>query len=413
MAVNDTARPADPIARVTRALRSLDLGGLRLILPTRAKKPRVHRSLRSALRALFETGGAKATDRRLKLVLGRLGEAMLEGIAIYGREGEIVYANENLCQMLGRSRVELVGQPAAEHFGDIYARVCSARGGERFETELRTKAGRTIVIEACGESIYADDASPLGALAVMIDITSRATALRRSESEVRLLSAQVMAAQELERQRMARELHDGIGQALSGVKFTLDGCEALITRGMEQGAIRVLRQLSERVQGVLDEVRRVSMNLRPATLDDLGILPTLGWFTREFRAIYEELELETHVDVCEEEIAAPLKTAIYRIVQEAFNNVVRHSDARKVSLVLRRRAGYLELQVHDDGAGFDAAERGVADESERGLGLATMRERAEVTGGRFALRSEPGRGTTVSVAWPSYRPRAPQEGREG
>jgi signal transduction histidine kinase len=215
---------------------------------------------------------------------------------------------------------------------------------------------------------------------------------------MRLLSAQLVAAQELERQRIARELHDSVGQALGGMKFGLESCEAQLGAGKD--VRRTLRQLAGSMQGVIDEVRRISMDLRPSTLDDLGILPTLGWFMREFSAIYGQIELNTLVDVEEYEIAAPLKTAIYRIVQEAFNNVVTHSGARRVSLVLRRRERKLELQVQDDGAGFDATARG---KGRGGLGLATMRERAEVTGGRFSLRSAAGTGSTVAVSWPIYQ----------
>jgi signal transduction histidine kinase len=219
-------------------------------------------------------------------------------------------------------------------------------------------------------------------------------ALRHCESEVRLLSAQFMAAQELERQRIARELHDSVGQALGGVRFALEGCEAQIASGAGDAAVRTLRQLSGRIGAVMEEVRRVSMNLRPATLDDLGILPTLAGLSREFRAIYHQIELETLVDVSEAEIAAPVKTAIYRIVQEALHNVVMHSGARKVSLVLRRSGAQLELHVQDDGVG--AARAG------GGLGLSTMRERTEITGGRFTLRAQKGRGTTVAATWPIY-----------
>jgi signal transduction histidine kinase len=223
---------------------------------------------------------------------------------------------------------------------------------------------------------------------------------------VRLLSAQFMAAQELERRRIALELHDGIGQALGGVKFGLESCEALIASGASGAAAQKIAGLVARIQSVVEEVRRISMNLRPSTLDDLGILPTLGWFAREFRAIYQQPHLATLVDVSEDEIAVPIKTAIYRIVQEACNNVVTHSMARKVSLILRRYRSHIELQVHDDGAGFDPAGFTVADDSGRGLGLASMRERAEVTGGRFSLHSQASQGTTVRVVWPRRRPRA-------
>lgn len=226
-------------------------------------------------------------------------------------------------------------------------------------------------------------------------------ALRNCESEVRLLSAQFMSAQELERQRIARELHDSVGQALGGVKFALESCEAQIATGAGDAAARTLRLLSGRIGAVIEEVRRVSMNLRPATLDDLGILPTLAGLSREFRAIHHQLELELLVDVSEAEIAAPLKTAIFRIVQEALHNVVMHSGARKVCLILRRRDGQLELQVQDDGVGVGVG-AALVSEARCGLGLSTMRERAEITGGRFTLRAEKGRGTTVAATWPIY-----------
>src|SRR5688572_5740939 len=227
------------------------------------------------------------------------------------------------------------------------------------------------------------------------------SALRHCESEVRLLSAQFMSAQELERQRLARELHDSVGQALGGVKFALESCQAQIAGCAGDAAARTLRQLSGRIGAVMEEVRRVSMNLRPATLDDLGILPTLAGLSREFRAIHPQLELELLVEVREAEIAAPLKTAIYRIVQEALHNVVLHSGARKVCLVLRGSGSHLELQVQDNGVGLGVG-AAVVSETRCGLGLSTMRERAEITGGRFTLRAEKGRGTTVAVTWPIY-----------
>src|SRR5688572_12415744 len=209
MALDDTALAANHITLIERALRSLDVAAViepvARVRAVRPRKERAPRSLRSALRALLGADGTARSDQRLQLVLGRLGDAMLEGIVVFARGGRIAYANDNLARMLGRAPGELVDQPAGEPFGEIYkrARDAAPRAGrahpaERFETELRTKEGGTIVVEVCGERIHARDGTLLGALAVMIDITARANALRHSESEVRLLSAQFMAAQELE-----------------------------------------------------------------------------------------------------------------------------------------------------------------------------------------------------------------------
>jgi signal transduction histidine kinase len=148
-------------------------------------------------------------------------------------------------------------------------------------------------------------------------------------------------------------------------------------------------------------MRRIAMNLRPSTLDDLGILPTLGWFCREFKSVYTQFEVAVIVDVQEEEIAEPVKTAIYRIVQEAFNNIVRHSGARNISLDLASDDGYVRLRIADDGVGFEQKRSTKADKNANGLGMASMRERAESTGGRFGLESRSGTGTTLTIAWPA------------
>jgi PAS domain S-box-containing protein len=369
-------------------------------------------SLNSAMRVLLERGGGADCDAQLKTVLADVSNAMLEGIVVCGTRGRILYVNENLCHMLGRTREEMVESPAAQFFGELAAqwRRAARDGGaaERYEAELRTATGRTIAVEVASRQIRDADGRMLGRFAVLMDITARSQALRESEGEVRLLSAQFMAAQELERQRIARELHDSVGQGLAGVKFGLETCEAQIADGACEAAARTLTQFAGRIQSVLDEVRRISMDLRPSTLDDLGILPTLGWFTREFRTISDQIELQVQIDLHEHEIALPVKTAIYRIVQEAFNNVVSHSGARQVRLALRRVAGQIELRIHDDGTGFDPAAFKVAGQTGLGLGLGlgSMRERAEVTGGRFTLQSETGRGTTVLVRWSLYRSRA-------
>jgi signal transduction histidine kinase len=225
--------------------------------------------------------------------------------------------------------------------------------------------------------------------------------LRRSESELRLVTAQLLAAQDLERQRIARELHDGIGQALGGIKFCLENCSALLAAGNgTEVAAAQLHELTGKIQAVVEEVRRIAVDLRPSSLDDLGVLATLSWFCNEFRSVHRAIELESHVEVSEDEIPAGAKTAIYRIVQEAMNNVASHAGAKRVWLTLHAEDGYLELRVRDDGVGFDVASFSSVLDDGRGLGLAGMRERAEAGGARFVLESRRGRGTTVLVRWP-------------
>jgi signal transduction histidine kinase len=166
-----------------------------------------------------------------------------------------------------------------------------------------------------------------------------------------------------------------------------------------------MHQLIGKVQAVIEDAGRIAMDLHPSVLDHLGIGPTIDWFYRESSANYAHIRLDCAVDVCEEEIAAPVKTAIYRIIQESFNNAVKHAQASTVTLNLKHNRGHVELSVGDDGIGFDPAQLKGVDKADRGLGLASMRERAEATAGRFSVESRSGHGTTVRVTWPRHCPR--------
>lgn len=358
-----------------------------------------------AVRHVLNPQGA-CDEQGLNLTLGLVSDAFFEGLALFNRDGCIAYANVTLCRLLGRQRGELVGRPARAIFGARNARTLlgmDSRTG-RHEMKLSVARGRPRFVRVAVQRIGTGDGEEVGCFAVLMDITARAeaeAALRRSESDLRLLSAQLLAAQELERRRIAHELHDGIGQSLGGLKCTLEACEALIAKGAVEEAAQRLRRSGERVRTMCEEVRRIAMGLRPSTLDDLGILATLGWLAREFRSEHAHIDLEARIDVHEDEIPPPAKTAIYRIAQEALNNVVSHARARHVGLWLQREPSRVELLVRDDGVGFEPARYAAVDGNGRGLGLASMRERAEASGGRLQLRSAPGGGTEIRVVWPS------------
>jgi len=146
-------------------------------------------------------------------------------------------------------------------------------------------------------------------------------------------------------------------------------------------------------------VRRISMALRPTTLDDLGLLATIAWFTREFQVTYPHLEVVRHIEVEEFEVPEALKTSIFRILQEAMNNAAKYSQGETVTVVLRQVLGDLQLTVEDDGVGFRTDEPRKPDLT-GGFGLVSMRERAELFGGSLILTSTPGQGTVVLARWP-------------
>jgi len=142
------------------------------------------------------------------------------------------------------------------------------------------------------------------------------------------------------------------------------------------------------------------MDLRPSTLDDLGILATISWFCREFQATYPELKIKQDIQAEEQQIPTLLKTVIFRIIQEALNNIGKHSQAVKIRLNLAQKDHHLHLIIRDNGVGFDLKNAFFLDGSTRGMGLAGMKERAKLSGGALTIRSQPGKGTRIQAVWP-------------
>ena len=225
------------------------------------------------------------------------------------------------------------------------------------------------------------------------------TELRRSQSEFRLVSAALMTMQEMERKRIATELHDSIGASLSALNFGVGVSLDSARSGDLRVACDMLEKLAAQVKETIGEVRRIAMDLRPATLDDLGIVGTLSWFFREFRSIHPGIEVETEVSLYEEDVAPALRTTIFRVVQEATNNVVKHAGATEVRVKLWRTDNEIRLEIADNGKGIPKG-GGRRSTSGSGMGLKGMRDRAEFSGGNFELESQPGRGTRILVSWP-------------
>jgi signal transduction histidine kinase len=197
--------------------------------------------------------------------------------------------------------------------------------------------------------------------------------------------ARVIAAQEAERSRVARDLHDEIGQALTGVLLGVRLVES--ATGSDEVHTRA-EELRRTVAGAIDSVQRLAFALRPAVLDDLGLVAALRRLTEQAHDGLA-VELET-VDLDPVDRFAPeIETTAYRIVQESLTNVLRHSGATRASIVAGRNQHRLRIVVEDDGRGFDRSAVGTR------LGLRGMRERAELVGGTLRVDSEPGRGTSV------------------
>ena len=217
--------------------------------------------------------------------------------------------------------------------------------------------------------------------------------LRESENRLHHLSSQLLAAQENERRRIARELHDSIGQSLAAAKFILEKKLSQFSKGSPPPGV-TLEDVIPMIQNAIEESRRISMDLWPSVLDDLGILSAISWFCRQFGMVYSSISIEKQLDIREDEVPTPLKVVIYRVLQETLNNIAKHSQAEQVYISLWKQDGQIELTIEDNGIGFDP------ETSRKGLGLVSMKERVEFSGGMLAIESDPGSGTTIRATWP-------------
>ncbi len=225
-------------------------------------------------------------------------------------------------------------------------------------------------------------------------------ALRVTRVQLRQLLAQQFAVQENERRRIALELHDGLGQALSLAKLTLQDVENSVSAGdMAKTRIALQRTTSE-IQSALDQMRRIAINLRPATLDDLGIVATMSWYFREVESAYPKMRVDCEVSAIEADVPDPLKITIFRIIQEATGNALKHADADRLNVSLTSAEGMLNLAVIDNGKGFDPKVAEAQRDFTHGIGLQSMKERAELSGGSYNFQSTPDQGTRISVKWP-------------
>lgn len=225
-------------------------------------------------------------------------------------------------------------------------------------------------------------------------------ALRRSERQLRVLSSKLMEAHENERKRIAHELHDSIGASLTAVKFGLERVLRRSKSGNGDLDQSLVEQLVDTVEITIKDVKRIYGNLRPLILDDLGVVPAVRSLIRQFSEVQPQVEFNQDLAVDDDHIPDPLKIVIYRVFQEALNNISKHSEATAVELTLTRKADTIVLLIRDNGRGFDLNGISSDQEGRSGLGLKSMKERVELSAGSFALTSNKTKGTTIRAVWP-------------
>jgi signal transduction histidine kinase len=217
----------------------------------------------------------------------------------------------------------------------------------------------------------------------------------------RELFRRVVAAQEAERQRIARDLHDETGQALTAIGLGLRGLESRLLRNPKQAAT-TLRELQLLTADSLKELQRLMTDLRPSHLDDLGLPAALRWYAGRIQERYP-LVVKVDFSGSEQPLDDAAKIATFRIVQEALNNIIKHSAAKNVQIDLAFEEKGMRVKVRDDGCGFDLDHlKQVQNSSRPALGLAGMQERAVLLGGNVYIQSHPGQGTLIEALIPYH-----------
>ena len=351
---------------------------------------------------------AQEAQRESEYRYRTLFEESRDAVYITSREGEIIGINQSGLDLFGYTREELMESNIREIYvhpkdRQRFQKVIERKGSVRdYEVKFRKKDGIELDCLLTATVRRADDGSVLGYQGIIRDITDRKraeAALRESEKQLRYLSSQLLTAQEKERERIARELHDGIGQSLSAVKFSVENSLKQINKETAGPPAKRLEAVIPMIQDSIEEVRKIAMDLRPSVLDDLGILATISWFCREFQTIHSGINIEQQLEIQEDEVPDPLKTSIYRVLQEALNNVAKHSKANLVNISLKSIDGTIELVIGDNGMGFDLEEALSVKSSRKGLGLSSMKERSELSGGSFTIKSVRGAGTVLRAIW--------------
>jgi len=219
--------------------------------------------------------------------------------------------------------------------------------------------------------------------------------LGQTQEQLRDVSFSLLMAEERERRRIAQEIHDGIVQYWATTKLRLEK----IIQEPDKQPVTALKDVLPLIKMGLEETRRIQMNLRPPLLDDLGILATITWVSREFQKSHPGIHIEAKINIQEDDVPSKLKTVVYRVMQEGLANIVKHSKGNLVNLNFQKKQDTIEFVIQDNGQGFDLNEAVSRESTERGLGLAGMKERTQLSGGTFRIESVKGAGTTIRTSW--------------
>jgi PAS domain S-box-containing protein len=321
----------------------------------------------------------------------------------------LVALNNVLYELLGYTKDEIESMKAidflAEESQELYLeRLSKVLGGEEIldtvEYKLKGKGGKELWTLLNTRLVY-EKGKPRSATIVAHDISAlkRAEeALRESETRLRSLSFQLMKAQEMERMRLSKELHDELGQALALLKHRIRSIQSQLQKG-QSSLYSESEETTRYIDEIIENVRRLSRDLSPSILEDLGLTSALQWLTENFEKQYS-LRTSFDFDNIDDLFSKAAQTNLYRISQEALTNIGKYAEAKNVSFAVKENEGSVTLIIEDDGKGFEVNKVRSLHSLEKGLGLDAMEERAHMLGASLDINSRVGEGTRITLSIP-------------
>lgn len=351
-----------------------------------------------------EYSGWSLAQGRLHDPLGAIINSIATPVLVKDRHHLWVLVNDACCSFIGRSREEIIGKTDYEYFpkqqADIFwemdEQVLATKQENVNEEELTDARGQTHTI-LTKKNIYLDPSGEPFIIVVITDITERKhyeEALTESRQQLRVLSAYTDAMVEKERTRIAREVHDELGQSLTALKMDCAWLERRFGENQVELKSRT-KIMSDLIDDTIKTVRRISTELRPEMLDDLGLAATIEWQLQEFQT---RTGIEWKTTFVPRELAVPesVGTAVYRVFLETLTNIARHAQATAMAVELRADAHELRLRVEDNGVGITHEQI----TKSTSLGLMGIRERVGFLGGTVEFSGRPGKGTIVEISIP-------------
>ncbi len=368
--------------------------------------------IQSMMNSINKNSQQQEAEREIFL-LGHTLNSLHECVIITDLENMITSVNPAMLRLYGYSAEEVIGQDVKklrtdQETSELTDLIIAKTMQDGWEGEImnRKKNGDVFPIHLSTSLVRDEDGTPIAFVGIARDITEQKKLQHQLEEstkvhadDLRYFSTSIQHAQEEERRRIARELHDGLSQRLSGMKLHLELLLSELNPEDKKSLLRV-KKIKKQINDMITETHRISVNLHPTALDDFGLTVALQLLFKDFEstfkipiAYYPTISTHEHFD-------RQIEIALYRITQEALNNIVKHAKASAITIRFKRDTKQYVLSIEDDGIGFEHSIIRKLVQGKRGLGLISMKERTENVGGTFEISSVSQQGTSIRIQVP-------------